>query len=177
MVLIERCRTCKNNWDGHCIVGNDIWKMKNGNKEVECEEYEMGDRLIVTSDGEPQHWFDAKPLCHLELGYGMDSAPESRPQEDPPPAPPVTEPRPYVPVTEAAKQIRRALKAAFPGVKFSVRSNSFSGGPVSASAGPMARPSRRSRRSRGNTRIFVWTSGVKSYPVATVTLVAPENRP
>jgi len=40
MVLIERCRTCKNNWDGHCIVGNDIWKMKNSNKEVECEEYE-----------------------------------------------------------------------------------------------------------------------------------------
>jgi len=41
MVLIERCRTCKNNWDGHCIVGNDIWKMKNSNKEVECEEYEQ----------------------------------------------------------------------------------------------------------------------------------------
>lgn len=41
MVLIERCRTCKNNWDGHCIAGNDIWKMKNSNKEVECEEYEM----------------------------------------------------------------------------------------------------------------------------------------
>ena len=40
MVLIERCRTCKNNWDGHCIVGNDIWKTKNSNKEVECEEYE-----------------------------------------------------------------------------------------------------------------------------------------
>jgi len=39
MVLIERCKTCKNNWDGHCIVGNDIWKMKNSNKEVECEEY------------------------------------------------------------------------------------------------------------------------------------------
>ncbi len=40
MVLIERCKTCKNNWDGHCIAGNDIWRMKNSNKGVECEEYE-----------------------------------------------------------------------------------------------------------------------------------------
>lgn len=34
----------------------------------------------------------------------------------------------YVPVKEAAKQIRAALKAAFPGVKFSVRSHTYSGG-------------------------------------------------
>lgn len=47
MVLIERCRTCKNNWNGHCIVGNDIWKMKNSNKEVECEEYEMSTRISL----------------------------------------------------------------------------------------------------------------------------------
>lgn len=47
MVLIERCRTCKNNWDGHCIVGNDIWKMKNSNKEVECEEYEKNTRTSL----------------------------------------------------------------------------------------------------------------------------------
>lgn len=47
MVLIERCKTCKNNWDGHCIVGNDIWKMKNSNKEVECEEYEKNTRTSL----------------------------------------------------------------------------------------------------------------------------------
>ena len=44
---MERCRTCKNNWDGHCIVGNDIWKAKNSNKEVECEEYEYNDSRIL----------------------------------------------------------------------------------------------------------------------------------
>jgi len=43
VVLRERCKTCKNNWDGHCIAGNDIWKAKNSNKEVECEEYEEED--------------------------------------------------------------------------------------------------------------------------------------
>ena len=47
MVLTERCRTCKNNWDGHCIVGNDIWKMKNSNKEVECEEYEKNAEISL----------------------------------------------------------------------------------------------------------------------------------
>lgn len=47
MVLIERCRTCKNNWDGHCIAGNDIWRMKNSNKKVECEEYEINTRISL----------------------------------------------------------------------------------------------------------------------------------
>jgi len=47
VVLRERCKTCKNNWDGHCIAGNDSWKAKNSNKEVECEEYEEKDRKEV----------------------------------------------------------------------------------------------------------------------------------
>ncbi len=47
VVLRERCKTCKNNWDGHCIAGNDIWKAKNSNKEVECEEYEEKERKEV----------------------------------------------------------------------------------------------------------------------------------
>jgi len=34
----------------------------------------------------------------------------------------------YVTVTETAKLVRKALKEAFPGVRFSVRSNSYSGG-------------------------------------------------
>ena len=47
VVLRERCKTCKNNWDGHCIAGNDTWKAKNSNKEVECEEYEEKERKEV----------------------------------------------------------------------------------------------------------------------------------
>ena len=43
VLLRERCMKCKNNWDGHCIVGNDSWKARNSNKEVECEEYEEED--------------------------------------------------------------------------------------------------------------------------------------
>ena len=39
MLLAEQCKTCKNNWDGHCIVGNDVWRAKNINVEVECEEH------------------------------------------------------------------------------------------------------------------------------------------
>ena len=34
----------------------------------------------------------------------------------------------YISVTDTAKLVRAALKAAFPGVKFSVRSDSYSGG-------------------------------------------------
>lgn len=41
MLLVEQCKTCKYNWDGHCIMGNDEWKAKNINAEVECEEYCM----------------------------------------------------------------------------------------------------------------------------------------
>lgn len=31
---------CKNNWDGHCVMGNDGWKAKMADTEIECEEYE-----------------------------------------------------------------------------------------------------------------------------------------
>lgn len=36
--------------------------------------------------------------------------------------------RDYIPVTETAKYIRKALKKAFPGVKFSVRTDKYAGG-------------------------------------------------
>jgi hypothetical protein len=39
MLLAEQCKTCKNNRDGHCIVGNNVWRAKNINVEVECEEH------------------------------------------------------------------------------------------------------------------------------------------
>ncbi|KKN86982.1 hypothetical protein LCGC14_0262510 [marine sediment metagenome] len=32
----------------------------------------LGDRLIVHSDGEIEHWHDAMQLCQIELGYGLE---------------------------------------------------------------------------------------------------------
>lgn len=34
--------------------------------------YHLKDRIKVSSDGNIHHWFDAKLLCQMELGYGMD---------------------------------------------------------------------------------------------------------
>lgn len=33
--------------------------------------HHLGDRLIVRSDGDEDHWQDARWLCELELGYGL----------------------------------------------------------------------------------------------------------
>lgn len=33
--------------------------------------HHLGDRLVVASDGDEAHWFDAKLLCQMELGYGL----------------------------------------------------------------------------------------------------------
>jgi len=35
-------------------------------------QHHLGNLIVVSSDGEEQHWFDAKQLCQMELGYGMD---------------------------------------------------------------------------------------------------------
>jgi hypothetical protein len=40
MRLSEQCKMCKNYWDGHCVMGNDIWKTRMADTEIECEEYE-----------------------------------------------------------------------------------------------------------------------------------------
>lgn len=40
MKLSEQCKTCRNNWDGHCVMGNDRWKARMTDVEIECEEYE-----------------------------------------------------------------------------------------------------------------------------------------
>jgi len=32
----------------------------------------LGDKLLVSSDGESEHWQDARLICQLELGYGME---------------------------------------------------------------------------------------------------------
>lgn len=34
--------------------------------------HHMGDKLKVSTDGEDQHWFDAKMLCQTVLGYGLE---------------------------------------------------------------------------------------------------------
>lgn len=34
----------------------------------------LGDKIIVSTDGEDEHWFDAKFLCQMELGYGLEFA-------------------------------------------------------------------------------------------------------
>ncbi len=39
MTLKEQCASCKANWDGHCINGNDTWKAINSCIEVICEDY------------------------------------------------------------------------------------------------------------------------------------------
>jgi len=31
---------CKHNRDGHCVMGNDRWKTRMADTEIECEEYE-----------------------------------------------------------------------------------------------------------------------------------------
>lgn len=33
--------------------------------------HHLGDSIIVRSDGEEEHWFDAKLLCQLNLDYGV----------------------------------------------------------------------------------------------------------
>jgi len=33
--------------------------------------HHFGDGLTIRSDGDDVHWFDAKMLCQMELGYGM----------------------------------------------------------------------------------------------------------
>ncbi len=39
MKLIDQCKTCKANQNGHCIKGNDAWKAIVGNANVKCEYY------------------------------------------------------------------------------------------------------------------------------------------
>lgn len=34
--------------------------------------HHLRDEILVCPDGAPNHWFDAKHLCQMHLGYGMD---------------------------------------------------------------------------------------------------------
>ncbi len=34
--------------------------------------HRLGDAIQVSSDGEDAHWFDARLLCQMELGYGLE---------------------------------------------------------------------------------------------------------
>jgi hypothetical protein len=44
--------------------------------------HHLQDRILVRSDGEERHWFDAKLVCHQTLGYGMRPAIDA--QAEPP---------------------------------------------------------------------------------------------
>ena len=46
MRLSEQCKMCKNNWDGHCVMGNDRWKARMADTEIECEEYEESEGKV-----------------------------------------------------------------------------------------------------------------------------------
>ena len=38
--LLQQCKTCKFDVEGHCISGNDNWKSKVGETTIiECEDY------------------------------------------------------------------------------------------------------------------------------------------
>lgn len=34
--------------------------------------HRLGNQIVVSTDGEDEHWFDAKLLCQMELGYGLE---------------------------------------------------------------------------------------------------------
>lgn len=44
--------------------------------------HHLGDAVHVSSDGEDQHWADAKALCRAELGYGFEYAIQGRGEGD-----------------------------------------------------------------------------------------------
>lgn len=86
--------------------------------------------MVVRSDGEEAQWFDAKLLCAAELGYGLDfnlsaQSPREMPDEPPPALQPTLE---RESAAQVAKRLRQALKDVFPGIKFSVTSQTYSGG-------------------------------------------------
>ena len=41
--MLKLCRTCKYDWDGLCIEGNNYWRAYKANEDDECEDYEMRD--------------------------------------------------------------------------------------------------------------------------------------
>jgi len=38
--MLKLCRTCKYDWDGHCVEGNDYWRAFKAKEDDECEDYE-----------------------------------------------------------------------------------------------------------------------------------------
>ena len=42
--MLKLCRTCKYEWDGHCVEGNDYWRSFKAKEDDECEDYERRDK-------------------------------------------------------------------------------------------------------------------------------------
>ncbi len=100
----------------------------------------FGTAFKVSSDGEDEHWFDAKMLCLSVLGYGIEyvmtddgltlngeTEPKYIDPESLKPKPPKPQVR-NIYTKEVAVIIRKELKKAFPETKFSVRYKSYSMG-------------------------------------------------
>lgn len=94
----------------------------------------LGDAFKVHSDGDSEAWNEARDVCQHVLGYGLLFELAGRLEADPEPVK-MPEPVPNVAglvegtdLTTAAKNMRAELRAAFPRVKFAVRSKRFAGG-------------------------------------------------
>ena len=46
--MLKLCRTCKYEWDGHCVEGNDYWRSFKAKEDDECEDYERRDEDAQT---------------------------------------------------------------------------------------------------------------------------------
>lgn len=101
--------------------------------------HRLGNTIKVSTDGTDANWFDAKMLCQMVLGYGLEYEVQAGvllpvEGEDPyipptkaPEAKPAQPTRSYS-VNETSKIIKKTLRAAFPDTKFSVRLDKYSGG-------------------------------------------------
>lgn len=50
--MLKLCRTCKYDWDGHCVEGNDYWRSFKAKEDDECEDYERRDEDAQTQEAE-----------------------------------------------------------------------------------------------------------------------------
>ena len=50
--MLKLCRTCKYDWDGHCVEGNDCWRSFKAKEDDECEDYERRDEDAQIQEAE-----------------------------------------------------------------------------------------------------------------------------
>jgi hypothetical protein len=111
----------------------------------------FGDEFLVTSDGSQEQWNEAADGCQVFLGYGLlfelDSPAKIKALPDKPKPIPADDTTEYhlaqlrkqypwakpkdsktTPWARAAANLRKELRLSFPGIKFSVQSDSYSMG-------------------------------------------------